>query len=74
MKKPRPLPEGKDFPIGTPVLATLDDGTKFRSRTRSMPWLLGGHTWVIMLDRISGGYALDRVEFAAPHRRGALAS
>ena len=48
------------WPIGTAVTVTKDDGTQVETHTRSTPWRLGD-TWVILLDGISGGYALARV-------------
>jgi hypothetical protein len=54
-------------PIGALVDVTRDNGHVERTKTRSMPWWLGasnggtGHTPVIMLDGISGGYLLTRV-------------
>lgn len=55
------------FPEGTDVVVLRDDGDELRTVTRSAPWLLGGHTAVIMVAGISGGFALDRVRlFGAP--------
>lgn len=54
----------KDVPEGTPVIVTKDDKSEVHTKTRSIPWLLGGHTAVIMLDGISGGYSLERVRKA----------
>lgn len=51
----------KDVPIGTEVIVTKDDGQEIRTRTRSGPELLGGHSAVIWLEGISGCYALYRV-------------
>lgn len=51
----------KGTPEGTDVIVTKDRGEEIRTRTRSAPWLLGGHTAVIMLEGISGGYSLARV-------------
>ena len=48
------------WPIGTPVTVTKDDGAQVDTLTRSAPWKLGD-TWVILLEDISGGYALARV-------------
>ena len=59
----------KDVPEGTDVIVTLDrfdkegPGDK-KTKTRSAPWLLGGHTAVILLEGISGGYSLERVRKA----------
>lgn len=53
--------EWKAVPEGTPVIVTKDNGTEFHTKTRSMAWLLGEHTAVIMVEGISGGYALERV-------------
>jgi hypothetical protein len=49
------------WPIGHPVTVTKDDGSTVETRTRSAPWKLGG-TWVLLVEGISGGYALARVE------------
>jgi hypothetical protein len=64
----------KDVPEGTPVIVTKDLGEEFHTKTRSGPWMLGansrdpsdrtydpGHTAVIMVEGISGGYSLERV-------------
>jgi hypothetical protein len=48
-------------PVGTPVVVRRDDGSKFETTTRSMPWVLGHGATVILVDGISGGYSLDRV-------------
>jgi hypothetical protein len=47
--------------IGTPVSVRMDDGKALETVTHSVAWMLGGHTAVIMLEGISGGYKLDRV-------------
>lgn len=52
----------KYVPEGTPVIVTKDGGEKFPTKTRSIPWLLGGHTAVIMVDGISGAYSLSRIQ------------
>lgn len=54
----------KDVPQGTDVILTKDGGEQFPTKTRSGPWLLGGHTAVIQVDGISGCYRLDRVRMA----------
>lgn len=57
----------KDVPIGTPVILTKDDGSEFETKTRSGPWMLGascrdkGHTAVIKVEGITGGYGLWRI-------------
>lgn len=57
----------KNTPVGIAVVVTKDDGTEFRTTTRSDPWLLSGHTAVIMVVGIAGGYMLERVrKDAAP--------
>lgn len=47
--------------VGAEVTVTKDDGSKLDTVTRSEAWVLGGHTAVIMVVGISGGYALTRV-------------
>ena len=64
----------KDVPDGTPVIVTKDDGSEFNTKKRSIPWMLGadnrdaddpthspGHTAVMMVEGISGGYGLWRI-------------
>jgi len=57
----------KDVPDGTPVIVTKDDGSEFKTKKRSIPWMLGassrdpGHTAVMMVEGISGGYGLWRI-------------
>lgn len=49
-------------PEGTAVTVTLDgDQGTMESVTRSEAWMMGGHSAVILLEGIAGGYALDRV-------------
>ena len=50
------------IPEGTPVMLTLDDGTKTFTVTRSLPWQLGHGAWVVLVEGKSGGWALERVE------------
>lgn len=62
----------KDVTEGTPVIVTRDDGSEFKTKTRSIPWMLGassrdpGHTAVIKVEGISGGYGLWRVRLDTP--------
>jgi hypothetical protein len=47
---------------GTRVLVVKDRGQgSLLTVTTSAPWLMGGHTWVVTVEGISGGYCLDRV-------------
>lgn len=48
-------------PVGAVVMVRLDDGTVKNTVTRSPAWLMGGHSAVILLEGISGGYSLSRV-------------
>lgn len=49
-------------PIGLPVIVTRDDGTTLKTVTRSEPWLMGGHSWMVMVEGIAGGYSVARVD------------
>lgn len=57
----------KEHNPGVDVIIKRDDETETRTKTRSVAYMLGsnrdypGHTAVIMLEGISGGYSLDRV-------------
>ncbi len=51
----------KLHPEGSAVTVTKDDGSKLKTVTRSAAWVLGGHTPVILVVGISGGYSLTRV-------------
>lgn len=51
----------KTVPIGTPVQVANDFGKVSDTKTKSEAWLLGGHTPVVLLEGISGGYSLERV-------------
>lgn len=46
---------------GDDVIVIKDDGRRVQTRTRSEAWILGGHTAVVLLEGISGGYLLERV-------------
>ena len=48
-------------PIGTSVAVKMDDDSTCLTKTRSEAWLMGGHTAMICVDGISGGYMLERV-------------
>ena len=63
------------LPSGTPVVVTMDDDSKWHTRTRSEPWQLGHGSWVVALegeyrsphggfDYQAGGYDLGRVRKA----------
>jgi hypothetical protein len=66
------IEQWKDVPDGTPVIVTKDDGTEVYTTKRSVPWMLGassrdaGHTAVMMVEGISGGYGLWRIRKAQP--------
>lgn len=48
-------------PVGGAVVVTRDRGQEeLRTRTRSLPWKVSGQA-VVMVEGISGGYALERV-------------
>jgi len=51
----------KNYKIGIDVEVMKDDGSTIFTKTMSLAWVLGGHTPVILLEGISGGYALERV-------------
>lgn len=48
------------YPSGTPVTVTLDDGSKWQTRTRSEAWALGSGAPVVLLEGKTGGYSLER--------------
>lgn len=69
MKRPNPkalAKEVEDFnlhvPVGSPVVVTKDMGEQVETRTRSEAWVMGGHTAMVMVDGIPGGYLLSRVK------------
>lgn len=43
------------------VIVTRDDGSEFQTKTRSVAWIMGGHSAVIMVNGIAGGIRLSRV-------------
>lgn len=56
---------------GCAVEVTLDDAQVVKTRTRSVAWMLSGHTGVILLESIPeypfrGCYKLDRVRAVDP--------
>lgn len=67
-KRKNPYPEvltwNADNPVGAEVIVTKDDGTELRTKTRSEAWVLSGHTAVVMVEGIAGGYLLARVRRA----------
>lgn len=61
MKDGKPTVLAHDAPIGTEVVVRRDSGDVLVTRTCSVPWLLGGHSWVVLLEGISGCYSVARV-------------
>lgn len=59
----------REWPIGTSVVVTLDDGSQLRTTTCSEPWQLGHGDWVVKVSGIRGGYALRRVRQARKGER-----
>lgn len=55
-------------PVGTAVNVRKDNGDIFRTVTRSAAWVMGGHTAMVLVEGISGGYMLERV---TPQKGGA---
>lgn len=47
--------------LGDEVVVYRDDGSKLETVVRLEPWLLGGHSWVVGVDGIAGGYSVMRV-------------
>lgn len=64
-RKQQALRDAWKYPVGTPVNVRKDDKSVVQTKTRSMPWLLGG-TAVIQVEGISGGYSLERVNPVSP--------
>ena len=50
--------------VGTEVIVTADDGSEYKTKTRSGAWLLGDLTAVIQLEGRGGYYALESVREA----------
>lgn len=50
------------YPPGTEVELTNDDGDIERTKTRSIAWLLGSGTPVVMVEGRRGGYLLERIK------------
>lgn len=48
-------------PIGTSVKVINDRGGSFFTVTTSEAWVMGGHSVMVKLRGISGGYLLERV-------------
>lgn len=46
---------------GDRVLVRTDSGAELTYRVKYRPWQLGAGTWVVGLEGIAGGYALERV-------------
>lgn len=49
------------YPVGTAVTLERDNGAREQTVTRSEAWMLSGHTAVVMVDGVAGGYLLSRV-------------
>lgn len=51
----------KQWPPGSRCTLVKDRGEQVETRTRSVAWQVGAGSPVVMVDGISGGYALERV-------------
>lgn len=61
-KQQQALIEAWTYPAGTPVIATGDDGTLFKTITTDLPTMIGpAHTAAIMLEGINTPFALENV-------------
>lgn len=64
-RKPAKLP---DWPVGTEVrMVNCYEASKYEGRiwkTRSEPWVLSGHTPVVMLEDYRGCFACEFLEVA----------
>ena len=49
------------YPSGSKCLVIYDDGTEHPHVTRSVGYFLGGGIPVVLIDRKSGCYSMDRV-------------
>lgn len=49
---------------GIAVEVKRDNGTTFRTTTQSEAWVMGGHSAMIRVEGINGGYLLQRVSAA----------
>lgn len=54
-----------NLPIGTPVVVTRDNGSLVFTQTRGSPWQ-DRDRWLVEVDGITGGYALERVRLREP--------
>lgn len=53
-----------DIPPGTEVDVTQDDGSIVRTKTRSVAWVIGGHSMIVKIDGRTGGYDCNRIKKA----------
>lgn len=75
MKRPNPEKQAAAWnaahPVGTPVTVQRDLGALLETKTRSEAWVMGGHSAMVMVDGIAGGYMLERVTPRVVHVAGA---
>lgn len=62
MRMSKALLEKMKMPEGTEVSVRRDNGETLITITLSKPWMLGGHTPVVVVEGISGCFTLDRIE------------
>jgi hypothetical protein len=48
--------------VGTPVYVIKGDGKIIESKTRSEPWLMESHSWMVMVEGIAGGYCVTHIQ------------
>ena len=55
------------FPLKSPCLLRLDDGSEIETRVRSEAWALGDGTVVVKMEGMAGGWRIDRVKMLETH-------
>ena len=55
--------------VGAAVEVIKDDGSMVPSRVRQAPWQTGAGDWLVSVDGIAGGYAVERVRLLDEVRR-----
>lgn len=55
------------YPVGTPCDLLQNDGTRLRTKTRSIAWELGHGQAVVKVEGKTGGWELERVCILEAH-------
>jgi hypothetical protein len=65
-RTPKPPPDWMKLGVDVEYEEIVGEGVTHRGTIRHEPWLMGGHSWMVMITGKAGGVSCDHVRRAAP--------